>query len=203
MVKTRRSAKQFARGHRGGILTTSMPASARTASNDTANCPARSRTRNRSKFTAVFDAVFTGADIRILRTPIRAPRANAIAERFIGTQRRECLDHLLITGSRNLDVVLPEYLQHFNAHRPNRSLDQRPPAGGTRHVPAQPSGRYDETGSAASSTNTCRSHEVTGLSAPTGLDREAVAQGAQDHPRGGAGARTRRQREADAAPARC
>ena len=51
-----------------------------------------------SKFTAAFDAVFTGADIRIIRTPVRAPRANAIAERFIGTLRRECLDHLLITG---------------------------------------------------------------------------------------------------------
>ncbi len=49
-----------------------------------------------SKFTAAFDAVFTGADIRIIRTPVRAPRANAIVERFIGTLRRECLDHLLI-----------------------------------------------------------------------------------------------------------
>ena len=47
-----------------------------------------------SKFTAAFDAVFIGADIRVIRTPIRAPRANAIAERFIGTLRRECLDHL-------------------------------------------------------------------------------------------------------------
>src|SRR3954463_5036718 len=51
-----------------------------------------------SKFTAAFDAVFAGADIRILRCPVRAPRANAIAERFIGTLRRKCLDHLLITS---------------------------------------------------------------------------------------------------------
>jgi transposase InsO family protein len=49
-----------------------------------------------SKFTAAFDAVFNSADIRIIRTPVRAPRANAIAERWIGTLRRECLDHLLI-----------------------------------------------------------------------------------------------------------
>jgi putative transposase len=84
-----------------------------------------------SKFTAVFDAVFIGADIRIIRTPVRAPRANAIAERFIGTLRRECLDHLLITGPRHLDIVLREYVQHFNTHRPHRSLDQRPPAGGS------------------------------------------------------------------------
>jgi putative transposase len=83
-----------------------------------------------SKFTTAFDAVFAGADIRIIRTPARAPRANAIAERFIGTLRRECLDHLLITGPRHLDVVLREYVQHFNTHRPHRSLDQRPPAGG-------------------------------------------------------------------------
>jgi putative transposase len=84
-----------------------------------------------SKFTTAFDAVFTGADLRIIRTPVRAPRANAIAERFIGTLRRECLDHLLITGQRHLDIVLHEYVQHFNTHRPHRSLDQRPPAGDT------------------------------------------------------------------------
>jgi putative transposase len=84
-----------------------------------------------AKFTAAFDAVFAGADIRIIRTPVRAPRANAIAERFIGTLRRECLDHLLITGPRHLEVVLREYVQHFNTHRPHRSLDQQPPAGGT------------------------------------------------------------------------
>jgi putative transposase len=61
-----------------------------------------------SKFTAAFVAVFTGADIRIIRTPVRAPRADALAERFIGTLRRECLDHLLITGPRHLDIVLGE-----------------------------------------------------------------------------------------------
>jgi transposase InsO family protein len=84
-----------------------------------------------SKFTSGFDAVFAGADIRITRTPVQAPRANAIAERFIGTLCRECLDHLLITGSRHLAVVLQEYLEHYNRHRPHRSLDQHPPAGRT------------------------------------------------------------------------
>ena len=84
-----------------------------------------------SKFTAAFDAVFAGADIRIIRTPMRAPRANAIAERFIGTLRRECLDHLLITGPRHLAAVLQEYVQHYNTHRPHRSLGQHPPAGHT------------------------------------------------------------------------
>src|SRR5512133_3259896 len=81
-----------------------------------------------SKFIPAFDVVFTGADIRIIRTPVRAPRANAIAERFIGTLRRECLDHMLITGRRHLAVVLYEYLEHYNTHRPHRSLNQHPPA---------------------------------------------------------------------------
>jgi putative transposase len=84
-----------------------------------------------SKFTTAFDAVFAGADLRIIRTPPRAPRANAIAERFIGMLRRECLDHLLLTGPRHLDIVLRGYVQYFNTHRPHRSRDQRPPAGGT------------------------------------------------------------------------
>ena len=122
-----------------------------------------------SKFTAAFDAVFAGADIRIIRTPIRAPRANAIAERFIGTLRRECLDHLLITGPRHLDVVLREYVAALQRPptSPITAISARPQAA-LRHVPARPSGRSDETGSAASSTSTCRSHEVTGFSAPTG-----------------------------------
>ena len=68
---------------------------------------------------------------RVIRTPNRAPRTNAIAGRFIGTLRRECLHHMLITGPRHLDVVPREYVQHFNTHRPHRSLRQRPPTGGT------------------------------------------------------------------------
>jgi len=84
-----------------------------------------------SKFTAALDAVFTGADIGIIRTPVRAPRANAIAERWIGTLRRECLDHLLITGPRHLAQVLQEFVEHYNTHRPHRSLRQQPPAGRT------------------------------------------------------------------------
>jgi len=59
-----------------------------------------------NEFTAAFDAVFAGANIRIIRTPIQAPRANAIAERFVGALRRECLDHLLVTGPRHLAAVV-------------------------------------------------------------------------------------------------
>ena len=73
------------------------------------------RDRN-SKYAAAFDAVFVGADIRIIRAPVRAPRANAIAERLIGTLRRECLDHILITGPRHLDAVLREYIGHYVRH---------------------------------------------------------------------------------------
>ena len=58
-----------------------------------------------SEFTAAFDAVFAGADIRIIRTPIRAPRANAIAQRWIATLRRECLGHILIADPRHLELV--------------------------------------------------------------------------------------------------
>ena len=84
-----------------------------------------------SKSTAAVDAVFAGANIRIIHTPVRAPRANAIAERWIGTLRRECLDHLQIIGPRHLAVVLREFVEHYNTHRPHRSLHQQPPTGPT------------------------------------------------------------------------
>ena len=84
-----------------------------------------------SKFTAAFDAVLAGADIAILRCPVRTPRANAIAERFIGTLRRECLDHLLIARPRHIKQALHEFVEHYNTHRPHRSLQQQAPAGPT------------------------------------------------------------------------
>jgi putative transposase len=80
-----------------------------------------------SKFTAAFDEVFRSEAMRIIRTPIRAPRANAYIERWIGTVRRECLDRLLIVNRRHLERVLPVYIRHYNEHRPHRSLNQRPP----------------------------------------------------------------------------
>ena len=81
-----------------------------------------------TKYTASFDAVFAGDAVRVIRTPVRAPRANAIYERVIGTIRRECLDRMLILGRRHLEAVLAEYVEHYNAHRPHRSLDQRAPS---------------------------------------------------------------------------
>ena len=80
-----------------------------------------------SKFTAAFDEVFRSEGIRTIRTPVRAPRANAFIERWIGTVRRECLDRLLIVNRRHLERVLPVYIRHYNSHRPHRCLHQRPP----------------------------------------------------------------------------
>jgi len=80
-----------------------------------------------SKFTGVFDAVFTSEGMRILRTPVRAPQANAIAERWIATVRRELLDRMLIINRRHLTAVLTEYVAHFNDYRPHRALNQAAP----------------------------------------------------------------------------
>ena len=73
--------------------------------------------------------MFTAIGVRIIKTPIRAPRANAIAERWIASTRRECLDQMLITSERHLRLVLGEYVDHYNGHRPHRTLRQNPPAG--------------------------------------------------------------------------
>jgi putative transposase len=94
-----------------------------------------------TKFSAAFDAVFTAIGIRIIKTPVQAPRANAIAERWIGSARRECLDRMLITGERHLRLVLDEYVDHYNTHRPHRTLQQSPPAGRAR-PPAQVAGMH-------------------------------------------------------------
>ena len=80
-----------------------------------------------SKFTSVFDEVFAGSGMRIIKTPVRSPRANSFAERYAGTLRRECLDHLLIYGERHLRRILAEYARHYNEHRPHQSREQRPP----------------------------------------------------------------------------
>jgi transposase InsO family protein len=80
-----------------------------------------------AKFTAAFDDVFQSEGITIIKTPIQAPKANAHAERFVGTVRRECLDWLLITGQRHLEHVLRVYVEHYNTHRPHRSLGLQPP----------------------------------------------------------------------------
>ena len=84
-----------------------------------------------TKFTAAFDALFTAVGIRIVRSPIQAPRANAIMERWIGSCRRELLDHTLIWNQRHLLRVLREYEAHHNEHRPHRALNQAAPLKAT------------------------------------------------------------------------
>jgi transposase InsO family protein len=76
-----------------------------------------------AKFTTSFDEVFRSEGIGVIHTPVRAPRANAFAERFVGTVRRECLDRMLIFHRRQLEKVLSEFVDHYNTHRPHHSLD--------------------------------------------------------------------------------
>ena len=86
--------------------------------------PIRFLVRDRdAKFARSFDAVFVSEGIRVIRMPIRAPNANAYAERWIETLRAECLDWLLILGPRHLDRVLGTYVQHYNQQRPHRALE--------------------------------------------------------------------------------
>jgi putative transposase len=88
------------------------------------------------KFTASFDEVFRSEDIRVLHTPVRAPQANAYAERFVRTVRTECLDWVLILGRRHLERVLRTYVEHYNSERPHRALELQPPEGPPLRSPA-------------------------------------------------------------------
>jgi len=73
-----------------------------------------------TKFTASFDEVFRAVGISAIRTPIRSPKANAFAERFVRTVREDCLDHLLVYSRRHLESVLGTYVHHYNEARPHR-----------------------------------------------------------------------------------
>jgi putative transposase len=86
------------------------------------------------KFTAAFDQVLAGNGAQVIKTPVRSPQANCLAERYVGTLRRECPGHLLIFGESHLRRVLAEYAQHSSEHRPRQSREQRPPL----HEPGQP-----------------------------------------------------------------
>jgi putative transposase len=80
-----------------------------------------------SKFSVPFDEVLRTEGLTVVKAPVRAPRANAFAERWVGTVRRECLDHILVFGRRHLQGVLVTYTEHYNRARPHRSLDLHPP----------------------------------------------------------------------------
>jgi putative transposase len=95
---------------------------------DLADDGARLLIRDRdSKYSATFDGVFRSTGIRIVKTPVQAPQANAIAERFVRTVRVECLDWLLILNRRHLERVLRVYVEHYNTQRPHRALGLQPP----------------------------------------------------------------------------
>ena len=87
------------------------------------------RDRN-SKYSGPFE-VFRSEGIRIVETPLRSPKANASAERFVRTVRSECLDWLLVLNRRHLEHVLRVHTDHYNRQRPHRALALRPPKPGT------------------------------------------------------------------------
>ncbi len=79
------------------------------------------------KYAALFSSVSAGTGIKELRTPHRAPRANGVCERLMGSLRRECLDHILIYEGRHLERVVKEYAAYFNRERPHQGIGQRIP----------------------------------------------------------------------------
>jgi transposase InsO family protein len=83
-----------------------------------------------SKYSGAFDEVFRTEQMRIVKTPVRAPKANAIAERFVRRVRSECLDWLLSLNRRHLEHVLHVYVDHYNTQRPHRALELRRPNPG-------------------------------------------------------------------------
>jgi putative transposase len=96
------------------------------------------------KFALQADRVFQSLGARVILTPLMAPRANAHAERWIGSCRRECLDWMLIVNQRHLQAVVDEYRLHYNGERPHRSRNLRPPA--SRGDPIQMAGSQIERG---------------------------------------------------------
>ena len=107
-----------------------------------------------TKFTASFDAVFASIGVETIRTPVRSPRANAYAERFVRTVRQECLDHLLVVSRRHLESVLDEYVRHYNEARPHRGLQLAQPIPQPGHGRPTATSITAATSSAASSTST-------------------------------------------------
>jgi putative transposase len=90
---------------------------------------------NDSKFGSCFARVAVTSGIEIFKTPYHAPRANAICERFLGSVRRECLDHVLILHEKQLHRVLRAYVEYFNHARPHQSIRQQIPEGEVISVP--------------------------------------------------------------------
>jgi transposase InsO family protein len=99
-----------------------------------------------TKFTASFDAVFAGEGAEVIKTPPRAPRANAYAERFVRTVRAECLDWVLVWNRWHLRRVLSVYIEHYNTGRPHRSIQLEAPLPPAAADPTAPIRRIDVLG---------------------------------------------------------
>lgn len=89
-----------------------------------------------AKFSGPFDEIFETEGAEVILTPIRAPKANAFAERFVRTVRTECLDHVLVWGRRHLERILRTYVDHYMKERPHRGLALATPRGEQRVDPA-------------------------------------------------------------------
>ncbi len=101
--------------------------------------PVRFLIRDRdAKFSGPFDEVFKTESVTMIRTPIRSPRANAFAERWVRTVRTECLDWTLVHGQRHLELVLRIFAQHYNTARPHRGLELATPDVSTPELNQRP-----------------------------------------------------------------
>jgi transposase InsO family protein len=99
-----------------------------------------------SKFTVAFDEILRTEGVRTVRTPVRAPRANCYAERWVETVRAECLDHLLVLSHHQLDRVLRAYVEHYNRARPHRGLELKVPEGAVTQLSVGGVERHDVLG---------------------------------------------------------
>jgi hypothetical protein len=80
-----------------------------------------------TKFTAGFERVVASVGAETILAPVRSPKTNGLAERWVRTVREDCLDHLVVLSRRHLGRLLGQYVEHYNRARPHRSLDLRPP----------------------------------------------------------------------------
>jgi hypothetical protein len=87
------------------------------------------------KFGATFDRVAEGAGTRVIRTAVRTPNMNPVGERFVGSLRREALDHVFLLDDQNLENVAWQYVRHFNQARPHQGMGQRIPDGPVKRQP--------------------------------------------------------------------
>jgi putative transposase len=135
-----------------------------------------------SQFLAGFDEVFRSDGATTIRTPVRTPVANAHAERWVATVRRELLDRTFIWNRRHLERLLREYVEHYNTHRPHRKLGQRAPncSEVVAYRPGRPIQRASPRSVEASTMRGCHGRDATevrpGVSRGRGSDREGDGQ---------------------------